>query len=117
MRHGIGKEIKYCSDGLGFYKKIPNTYTGEFKHNKKHGKGKMIYSSGGTYEGEWKEGFRDGKGILTKQDGDVYQGEWKCGLRHGKGILTKRDGRVYEGNWEEGFFENEKGILTYVDGE
>jgi hypothetical protein len=30
-------------------------YQGEWKDDKKHGKGKYTYASGNVYEGEWKD--------------------------------------------------------------
>ena len=32
-----------------------SVYLGQFKDNKKHGRGKCAYKNGGLYEGEWKD--------------------------------------------------------------
>ena len=37
-------------------------YEGEWKNNKRHGKGKMINSDGKIYEGDFKENKKDGFG-------------------------------------------------------
>lgn len=41
------------------------TYTGDLIGGKRHGKGKMVYSSGNTYEGGFKDDKFDGKGVYT----------------------------------------------------
>ena len=38
------------------------------------------------YLGEWKENKREGKGVLQYSNGDVYDGEWKADKKNGKGL-------------------------------
>ena len=40
-----------------------NKYEGEFKNDKREGKGIMLYNDGDKYEGEFKDDKKDGKGI------------------------------------------------------
>ena len=63
------------------------TFVGKFYHDKKNGKGKMIYKlSGDIYEGDYKNGLFDGKGhYIWKNTGQEYTGDYKNGVMHGKG--------------------------------
>ena len=54
-------------------------YTGEWKDNKRHGQGTMMYASGTTYIGEFKDNKRHGQGTWTYPDGTTYTGEWQDG--------------------------------------
>jgi hypothetical protein len=78
------------------------TYDGEWKDNKKSGKGVKTLPDGTTYDGEWKDDTRSGKGVETWLSGTTYDGEWKDGKKHGKGVKTLPDGRTYESEWEDG---------------
>lgn len=60
-------------------------YRGEFKHGKRHGKGKRVNKDGSCYTGQYEEDQPSGKGIITWGDGETYEGEWKNGKYHGKG--------------------------------
>ena len=67
-------------------------YEGQFKDDKRHGKGIFYYASGDKYDGEWKNNNRHGKGIEYYADGAKYDGEWKYGYKHGRGIQYFADG-------------------------
>ena len=54
-------------------------------------------ATGEVYEGEWKSDKREGKGINIWTTGEVYEGEWKSGKREGKGRNKWTNGDVYEG--------------------
>ena len=55
-----------------------NIYDGEYKDNKRHGKGVSTFKDGSKYEGKFKNGDYDGHGILYYKDGSKqYEGEWK----------------------------------------
>jgi hypothetical protein len=60
-------------------------YEGEFKDNKKDGKGTWKLADGsvyeGVYKGEFKGGAIDGKGTWKLADGSVYEGEFKGGKK------------------------------------
>ena len=43
------------------------------------GKGVFTWPNGRHFEGEYKEDRRHGKGKLTKNDGTVVQGDWLAG--------------------------------------
>ena len=52
-------------------------YEGEFKDDKKHGKGIFTFLDGQKYVGEFKDDKKHGKGVLIFPNGDKYSGEWK----------------------------------------
>jgi len=54
--------------------------------------------------GEWKEDKRHGKGTVTYrgQDGSIvekFEGDWYEGKMHGHGRYVYADGGVYQGQW------------------
>ena len=53
------------------------TYTGDFKENKMHGKGKFAYKDGSVYAGNFANDMKEGKGKLTRQDGSGLEGNFK----------------------------------------
>lgn len=82
-----------------------NIYFGEYKDEKPHGSGKMIYTNGilKCYTGRWNDGVYDGYGTLEYNDGLRYEGNFKAGQRHGKGIYYYSNNYYYKGSWENGF--------------
>ncbi|XP_067010368.2 MORN repeat-containing protein 3-like [Anabrus simplex] len=86
---------------------IGDKYIGEWKDNKKHGKGALYTHSGKLYEGDWERGYRHGYGILTieQEDGNYateYFGQWENGRKKGFGVGHYANGSYYEGNWYRG---------------
>ena len=72
-----------------------------------NGQGTYIYQDGDKYEGEWRDDKRHGKGTVTYRgtDGSIveqYQGEWAEGKMHGYGRYVYADSGVYEGQWVDG---------------
>ena len=63
-----------------------NEYNGDWKKDKKEGKGAFIYKSGSKYEGSFKNNVKDGNGVFYYKNGDKYQGEFKNGAKAGKGV-------------------------------
>ena len=51
----------------------------------------MTYPDKSFYNGEWKEDKRDGKGLMKYIDGSDYNGEWSADKRNGKGV-----GKLYK---------------------
>ncbi|KNC48087.1 CMRP Flagellar component [Thecamonas trahens ATCC 50062] len=92
-------------DGRGLYGRYPV----------RHGTGVHRYTNGSVYEGEWKDDKRDGRGKLVSASGEVYEGEWKADKRHGFGKHVYADGRAYVGPWRRGA-RHGLGKLVYVDG-
>jgi hypothetical protein len=71
------------------------------------------------YKGEWKDDKYHGQGILIWEDGYTfeekkYEGEWKNRQKHGQGILYFPDGAKWVGEFRDDEFWN--GILYDKDG-
>jgi hypothetical protein len=109
--------------------KSSEKYIGEYRNDRKHGKGIQTYEDGTIYEGDWANGKRNGHGILSRvlcsqerqriytglwkndkptgfgllvyENGGVYEGEFKEGLRHGVGSMYYPTGAIYLGRWSE----------------
>lgn len=50
-----------------------------------------------TYSGEWKNDKRSGYGVCERTDGLKYEGEWFNNKKNGYGVTTFQDGSVEEG--------------------
>uniref|UniRef100_H3HAW8 Uncharacterized protein n=1 Tax=Phytophthora ramorum TaxID=164328 RepID=H3HAW8_PHYRM len=79
-------------------------YVGDFHARDKSfdGLGELIYVNGGRYAGQWKDNRRQGKGIYQSADGYEYIGDWVDGRKHGVGIQTLSSGERYIGHFVEG---------------
>jgi len=95
-----GKEGTY-HNCFGTHSIEGNKYVGEYKDDKRHGKGTSTYPNGDKYEGEHKDDKRHGKGTSTWANGDRYVGEFKDDKRHGKGTYTWANGTVKSGIWAD----------------
>lgn len=59
---------------------------------------RYYYVNGNFYQGEWRDDKKDGRGIYQYNiTGEKYEGEWKGGERHGKGIYYFSFGDTYNG--------------------
>nr|XP_043891347.1 junctophilin-3 isoform X2 [Solea senegalensis] len=54
-----------------------------------------------TYSGEWKNDKRTGFGVSRRSDGLQYEGEWLSNKRHGYGCTTFPDGTKEEGKYKQ----------------
>jgi hypothetical protein len=67
-----------------------------------NGRGAYRYAEGDTYEGDWKNDKRHGKGKVTYvSDGRIsesYDGDWFEGRMHGQGSYIYADGGKNENN-------------------
>ena len=50
------------------------------------------YFEGDKYEGEWKDEKKDGKGKFCYSNGDIYEGGFLDNQKHGFGIYKWADG-------------------------
>ena len=116
LKNGNGI-IYYGKDDSAFFKGI---YEGEWKDDKREGKGIMFLNNYWTeaqkYEGEWKNDKREGKGSLICKNGNVYEGEWKEDKKNGKGKMVWNNGADYEGEWKDDKKDG-KGIMIWNNGE
>ena len=62
-------------------------YEGEFRDNKKEGRGILYYKNGNRFEGEFRNDKQDGDGIFYFNNGDKYIGKWTNGKVEYNGIL------------------------------
>lgn len=110
------KDFKYCYE---------IRYDGEWKDDKKHGKGtykstKDIPLSSrahkeNIFEGEFSEDMMT-KGKFSEYLGNIYEGEFVDNKYHGTGqMIYKKSGKIYEGEWKEGLKDG-KGIMYNNDG-
>lgn len=76
-------------------------YDGQWKDNRKNGKGKLTMPEG-VFEGDFTDGHMEGKGTLRWNDGRVFTGSWFKGRQHGQGEFTEIDGTTREGIWQDG---------------
>ena len=74
-------------------------YVGEFKDNKKDGKGKYIYKDDSHYDGEFIDDLFDGNGKYFWNDGKKYKGLFKNGLINWKGEFIWNDNSIYVGEY------------------
>ncbi|XP_076386430.1 uncharacterized protein LOC105663382 [Megachile rotundata] len=97
-------------------------YRGEWKDDKKEGRGKELYRDGWMYDGEWLNNKKHGCGILSKismEDRTIrhyYIGHWINGKKHGFGHKWFEDGSYYEGD----FWKNRRqghGRMWYCNGD
>ena len=64
-------------EGQGTYHYKNSLYIGNWKKNKKEGKGIIHYSNGDCYDGDFLNNLRDGRGIYCyKEKDNCYQGNW-----------------------------------------
>ena len=104
-----GEFIDGEKSGKGEEDSSEGKFVGNFYHDKKNGKGKMIFkNSGDIYEGDYKNDLFDGEGhYIWKMTGQEYTGEYKNGLMHGKGLYEWNEGEFYRGNFVNGKKEGE----------
>jgi hypothetical protein len=103
-----------------------DSYEGEWKDGKKHGKGLYKSLDGYSYDGEWKNSKMDGQGVYKYPNGDFYRGEWKDNDRNGMGMYYDHsNGAKFEGQWlndeenGQGIYESPLGLIyngLYKDG-
>ncbi|KAH3767218.1 2-isopropylmalate synthase [Pelomyxa schiedti] len=80
-----------------------STYTGRLVNAKRDGSGTARNPDGSiSYEGDWRDDKRHGRGASRTHDGDAYDGEWLAGAADGWGTLRHADGSWYEGLWRAG---------------
>ena len=111
------KKYKYTGEfknnlkhGKGKYEWIANDqfkgyiYVGEYLNDKRHGQGKAIWANGQKYVGQYIRGNPEGLGHYKYSNGDYYIGEIKNNKRNGEGVYFYIDGRKQEGIWKNGKF-------------
>ena len=96
-------------EGYGKYKEENGEiYEGEWKNDKKNGKGRTFYAKDKKlkYEGDFVDNKFEGNGKFIWENGNYYIGPFRNGHKHGKGDLyTKDDNKI-----KEIYYENDKQI-------
>jgi uncharacterized caspase-like protein len=98
----VESDKKEILHGKGEYVSKGFRYNGEFKDNKKQGKGVYVWSDGAKYTGDFADDQASGKGIWEFASGDKYEGDVLNAVMVGKGVLTSKDGSKFEGTFADG---------------
>lgn len=69
-------------------------YWGEWKNNKREGKGTYAWENGIKFEGEWKNNLRNGKGIQCYPNGEKLEGYWENDKINGKATHWNKNGTL-----------------------
>mmetsp|Transcript_2311 Transcript_2311/g.3130 ORF Transcript_2311/g.3130 Transcript_2311/m.3130 type:complete len:179 (+) Transcript_2311:44-580(+) len=88
-----------------------NKYKGEYKNQKRNGKGRYTWSKNCWYDGNYVDNRKEGLGTMAYPDGSKYVGEWLNNLRHGWGTYTYPNGDRFCGTWVKG---SRNGAGTYL---
>ena len=93
LKHGRGDYKSLGGDGQ---------YSGEWRCNKPHGRGRWKHPNEYDHEGEYRNGLPNGEGRSTWADGGEYTGSFVDGKMDGRGKLVEANGAEYEGGWKNG---------------
>ena len=111
-----GKISKYLRDGQGKYISDLEVYDGDWKEDKRDGKGEIEYKDGTKYKGDFANNKFNGNGEMKWKDGTYYKGEFFNNTPHGKGYLKGANNHLYFGNFEKGFYHGE-GEFKWINGD
>lgn len=90
------------------------TYKGSFSQGNLQGIGRFEYLNGSVYIGDWKENRKNGKGQLIEPDGrTVFNGDWDNDYKHGKGTFLQKSAYIIEGVWNRGSLIEMTKFTTY----
>ncbi|CAJ1378162.1 unnamed protein product [Effrenium voratum] len=105
-----GELLRGMRNGEGSYQSQDGKtrYDGQWLDGKRHGNGKLTYSSDGPsfYDGGWQAGQKHGFGKQLWPSGNCYEGRWKMGKMHGHGTMIWRNGNsaeIYTGEWVDNY--------------
>ena len=96
------KEKLQILHGQGEFISPAFRYNGEFRDNKKQGKGTYIWANGNRYEGDFVDDEPSGRGKFVFVGGDQYDGEYSKGAFNGKGIFVAKNGDKTDGAFVNG---------------
>lgn len=106
-REGAG-EMTFSTKDKDGRETYHGSYEGNWKRDKKDGKGIYKHADGSVYDGDWKKDKMHGYGLYTFATKERYEGQFKSGNMHGKGVFIFKNGDQIQGNWvddrEEGIF-------------
>ncbi|XP_056643709.1 MORN repeat-containing protein 3-like [Diorhabda carinulata] len=94
--------LRHC-----IFNTVRDRYVGEWKANKKTGKGVMLTRNKDLYEGDFNNDYRHGFGVLAYHLPKynvfslTYRGDWKNGKMHGEGLRVYPGIGFYIGNFKK----------------
>ena len=100
-----GEVLNGVRHGVGLFKTLTSrvSYSGQWAHGKRHGRGIMYYGEHSWYKGDWVDSIRHGWGVRRFTTGNVYEGQWSRGKRHGEGTMRwLTSNESYTGQWKNG---------------
>lgn len=116
---GEWKDDKKNGKGLEINLESETIHKGEFRNNLRDGFGMFAHYSNGSarllYRGAFRNGKEEGSGRKFYKNGNCYYGNFCKGKRYGYGQMWYTDGSFYCGEWLEGVRHGE-GILVKNDG-
>lgn len=90
-------------------------YLGDWRDNRRHGRGRFTWSDGSYYEGDWENDLRHGRGLLELSNGFKYEGNWYRNIMEGKGTCVFPSGQSYQGTFRSGLRDG-RGSITFAEG-
>ena len=79
----MGKSIMYYNEPNIEQMHFTIKYEGDYKNNKREGKGIFLMDNGDKYEGEFQKDKLNGNGKYIWNDGDIYEGGFKDNCKEG----------------------------------
>ena len=76
-------------------------YEGQWKNNKMHGFGIIVWPGGDIFEGEFNEDKKCGFGVFYSQN-KIYMGIWKNNKLDGDVIIIIDDDKIKRQFWDNG---------------
>jgi hypothetical protein len=110
------KDKNQVMHGKGEFISRAFRYQGEFRDNKKDGKGVHIWANGDKYEGDFIADEPAGRGVWEFVSGDRYEGDIAKGKFNGKGTLTTKSGDKYTGSFVDGL-QHGRGVYAFANGD
>lgn len=110
------KDKNQTMHGKGEFVSKAFRYRGEFRDNKKDGKGVHIWANGDKYDGDFVADEPAGRGIWEFASGERYEGEIARGKFNGKGTLTTKAGDKYTGTFVDSL-QHGKGTYQFANGD
>ena len=107
-----GKGIIYYNKNEEYER---NRYEGNFKDDKREGKGIYNSNDGERYKSDLKDNKIERKVIYYFNNGNIHESDLKDDKREGKGIYYFNDGDRYEGDWKDDKKEG-KGLYYFNNG-
>ncbi len=102
--------------GQGEFTSSSFRYKGEFRENKKQGKGTYIWANGNRYEGDFVDDEPSGRGKFTFASGDQYEGEYSKGAFNGAGVFIARNGDKTDSTFVNGQAHG-KAVYIFASGD